>query len=149
MSTLIGEEPAKRLFDEFDSAARAFNLRASVAGNSRTFGRASTDEAIQESISGGPVNALREGRPIATAQDLTAALLGRTQSDKARISDEAYSDIVAALLQRGPQARSTLDGLRKPPVPVIQPSTVSPLVRRLLSGAGVAGSAPTANALQR
>lgn len=147
---VVGKDAAAGLFRKIDSAARAFNLNADVATNSRTFGRGVTHDEIVESVTGGPVNALRQGKPVATTQELTARLLGRSAEDIQGLTDEAYSDIVAALLQRGPQARATLNQLQQGPQRVTIPaSQVSPLVRRLLSGTGVAASSPLATAIQR
>lgn len=149
VAALVGDEAASVMFDRIDSAKMAFQLQSSVATNSRTFGRDNTAREIDDIVSGGAVNALREGRPVVTAQNVAQGVLGRTPADKLRLSDEAYSSLVEALIQRGPQARATLDAVRQAPQRVTGPAARrTQLMERLLMGAGASSSAPTGRAIE-
>jgi len=149
VAMVIGEKEAASLFRELDSAARAFNLRANVAANSRTFGRGAVDERIGAQFTDGIINQARQGKPIASAQGVAQGMLGRSAGDIANLKDEAYGDIVAALLQRGPQARKTIEGLQREPQLVTGPTEkYSELARRLLRGSGLAISGPAGSAVR-
>lgn len=110
---LLGRDAAARLFGELDRATVAFELRAGVAQNSKTFARTALDEAIQQQTRDGVVNALRSGEPINAGRRLTQALLGRTPADQQRISDATYSALVRALTElRGEDAARLLERIR-------------------------------------
>lgn len=149
VAALVGDEQAQRLFAEIDSLKMAFQLQSSVASNSRTFGRGNTASEIDDLISGGPINAIREGRPVVTAQGVAQGIMGRTPEDRLNISDQAYENIVETLLQRGPQARQTLAAVRQAPQRVSLPSAAhTALVERLLKGTGASLAAPTGRAIE-
>jgi hypothetical protein len=45
---VLGKGPAEKVFANLDEAAKALELRASVAANSRTFGRQAANDALKE-----------------------------------------------------------------------------------------------------
>lgn len=114
IEVVIGPQQAARMFDELDRAATAFELRAGVAANSRTFARTSIDDAVKAQTDDGVINAVRSGQPINATRRLAQTLMGRTEADKARIGDQTYSELVRFLTEsRGPLAQRTLQQLQQ------------------------------------
>jgi len=114
VETVIGADRAQALFSELDRAMAAFEMRAGVAANSRTFARQSLDNAVRAQTEDGILNAVRSGQPLNVGRRFVQALTGRTESDKARIADQTFSDIVQALTgPRGPQAIAALQRLEQ------------------------------------
>jgi hypothetical protein len=114
VSAAIGDTPAAQMFDELDRAAMAFELRAGVATNSRTFARTSMDDLVNRQVNTGVINALRSGEGINATKQGVQLLAGRTEAAKQRLSDQAYSDIARTLTgPRGPAAVSLLQNLEQ------------------------------------
>lgn len=109
---VLGRAETDRLFKEIDRATMAMQLRASVAQNSKTFARQNMDDMIRSQTSDGVVNALRSGEAVNAPKRMVAALLGRSEADKAAIADATYEEIVTALTQlRGQSAQRALQTL--------------------------------------
>ena len=104
ITSIIGPEAAMRLFGRLDTASRAFQLRAGLAQNSKTAPRLMMEERIKGAIDGGPLNALRSGSGIKSAKEAVGTLLGRSQADRQRISDDVLLSIARALTEGDPQA---------------------------------------------
>jgi len=109
VETVIGPDRAGQLFQALDQATTAFEMRAGVASNSRTFARTQLDDTISGMTDDGVVNAVRSGEPVNAGRRLVQSLTNRTPADKARIADEIYSELVQALTgPRGPRAQDLL-----------------------------------------
>jgi hypothetical protein len=106
VSAALGDAPARQLFAELDRAGMAFELRANVATNSRTFARQATDEAIKNQVEDGAINALRSGQPVNAGKRATELLLGRTPAAKQRAADETYGSLVNSLT--GPRGQDAV-----------------------------------------
>ena len=143
VETIIGPEASRRLFADLDQAATAFDLRAGVAANSKTFARTSMDESIKAQTDDGVVNAFRSGEPIGAARRLAQTLMGRTPAAKERVADETYSAIVQALTgPRGYQALQNLQRMHDAQMGIPQAAgQVGRLTERLLKGGGVPAAA--------
>lgn len=113
IALIVGDDQAARLFDEIDAATRAFDLRAAVADNTRTFARQNMNDVIRGQTQEGAVNRLRSGKPLNAGQDLVATLLGRSAGDQQRITDETYTMLVRELLKQGPEAQRVVQGLQQ------------------------------------
>jgi hypothetical protein len=112
VTILIGDEAATRLFDDLDKAATALDLRASVAGNSRTFARSSMDDIVRGEVEGGAVGQVLEGKPVSAGRRLLQGVTGRSPEHQAAKGDEIYSEIARILTERrGPAALSYLNTL--------------------------------------
>lgn len=144
IEALIGEERAGVLFDRIDESMSAFELRAGVVANSRTFGRTATNDVIRDQAEEGVINAARMGEPLNAGKNLVRAVAGRSSADKTRMGDETYSSLVDALTRPSGQALGlvrTLSEQQGAPVPL---ETTRRLAERLLrANAGVTG--PVAN----
>lgn len=100
----IGEQQATRLFDEVDRIATTFELRAGVAENSKTFARTSTDNAIKEQTSSGPIRTMAEGEPLNAGKRLVQLLTGQTPSRLAGRQQAIYSELADYLTRPAEEA---------------------------------------------
>lgn len=111
IETVIGPENASGLFTELDRASAAFQLRASAAENSKTAVRQMFEERFGKTGEG-IVERLRSGRPVEATRELSAALLGRSEANIRKMSDQSAQDLAEALVGRqGPDAQKLLSGL--------------------------------------
>ena len=99
ITTAIGKDKAGKLFAELDEATVAFELKASVAQNSKTFARESLASHVTELTEAGPMNALRRGEPVQAAKEGLRGLLGGSRAQRGARQDQIYSDLVNALTQ--------------------------------------------------
>ena len=93
ITTAIGRDKATRLFAELDEATVAFELKASVAQNSKTFARESLASHVTELTEAGPMNALRRGEPVQAAKEGLRGLLGGSRAQRGARQDQIYSDL--------------------------------------------------------
>lgn len=106
---LLGAEKADTLLSQIDEAATGFELRAAIAGNSRTFARTANAEGIRQEASGGVLRTLMQGEPVNATKLLVQGITGET--DEAQMIREMglYQEISEALVNtRGPRAERAL-----------------------------------------
>ena len=109
VEAVIGKEAADQLFAQLDQATTAFQLRAAVADNSKTFARLESQRTMDALTNDGAINALRSGEPVNAGRRLAQILLGRTADDRLRINDETATALVRALTEdRGNDAINIL-----------------------------------------
>ena len=99
VTAVIGDEPAKRLFQELDRITTSFELRAAVAENSKTFARQATDEMIKSEAAPGAIRTLAGGRPLNAAQRIAQALTGQTD-EAVKGRETALASQIADFLTR-------------------------------------------------
>lgn len=104
ISLAIGEDAANRLFDDVDRIATSFELRASVAENSKTYARQAISGRIEEATAPGPIGKVAQGEPIKGVKRVVQALTGQTPENIARRQDAIYSDIADYLTRPADQA---------------------------------------------
>jgi len=150
IAAILPPEKMQRMFDEIDRAAMAFDLRAAVAQNSKTYARSAMDDAVGAQINEGPINALRSGEPVNAGKRAIQTLLGRSPADKERIADQTYSSLVESLTgPRGHDAFRVLQGMAQGgPRITGQQEQVGSLVEMLLRR-NAAISAPSTQAIRR
>jgi hypothetical protein len=136
---IVGRQRAEALYRDLDQALAAQELRAGVTDNSRTFARQNIDRMVTENLEAGPVNQLREGKPIQSGRQAAAALLGRSPAEKQALRDQNYEEIARFLTgPRGGDAAVALNtlsqiGQRLP----ANEELARLLARRATAGAGV------------
>lgn len=109
----IGDQEAATLFNEIDRAAMSFDLRASVADNSRTFARQEMKRRLGDMTEGdGPISALAKGEPVNAGKRVIQALTGQSKAHILASQDQIYQEVVQALLQRGGGAVRNMQALR-------------------------------------
>ncbi len=108
---LLGPLRAERLFNSIEQSLSAFELRAALADNSKTFTRTAMD-AVVKSLDDGVIDAFRMGRPAEFGKRLAQVLMGRSPAARERSADETYSALAEVLTgPRGPQALDKLQAL--------------------------------------
>lgn len=100
----IGQERAQPLFDELDRVATSFELRASVAENSKTFARQTVSGRIDELTAPGAIGTLGRGKPGKAVQRIAEVLTGQTPERIAGRQNEIYSQIADLLTRPRDQA---------------------------------------------
>lgn len=105
LETVLGKDEAATLFRSIDEATRAFDLRASVAQNSKTAVRSITNDQLAAAVEPGPIGLAMEGRiPTAVAR-VFQAMTGRTPEAKQAAQDKIMGEVVQSLVsRRGPEA---------------------------------------------
>jgi len=104
LTLAIGEQRAERLFNELDRVATSFDLRASVAENSKTFARQAVSGRIDEVTAPGAVGTLAQGKPLNAMQRIAQSLTGQTPERLSARQGQIYSEIADFLTRPAEQA---------------------------------------------
>lgn len=111
LTAAIGKPKADALFDELDRAAMSFDLRASVAENSKTYARQATERRIGDMTQPGAVGKAAQGEPLKATKSIIQALTGMTP-DKIRGKEDAiYSEIARLLTRQGGAGQGVYDAI--------------------------------------
>lgn len=100
----IGEGPANKLFDEVDRIATSFDLRASVAENSKTFARQAVSGRIDDITAPGILGKLGQGEPLNAGKRIAQVLTGQTPEKIAARQQQIYSELASFLTRPADQA---------------------------------------------
>jgi hypothetical protein len=100
----IGEKAATKLFDEVDRIATSFELRASIAENSKTYARQSVDARVKDMSAPGPIGKVAQGEPVNAVKRLVQVLTGQTPQKIAAREDAVYSELADFLTRSSDQA---------------------------------------------
>lgn len=105
VATVIGDEAADDLFRELDRATQSFELRASVADNSKTFQRQEMSRQVDSMVNpDGILGALGRGEPVNAGKRAVSFLTGMTPERALAAKDAIMTDVARALLSQGPDA---------------------------------------------
>lgn len=104
LTALLGDQEANTLLDEVDRIATSFELRASVAENSKTFARQAIAGRIEDITAPGAVGTLAQGKPLNAAQRIAQVLTGQTPERLTARQNAIYSDIAEFLTRPSAQA---------------------------------------------
>lgn len=141
ISAVIGDDGAKAMFGKLDEAARAFELRAATATNSKTFARQATDEIVSDMTEPGALSTLAQGSPVKAGRALLQTLMANGPEAQVARKDAIYGNVVSALTQaRGPQAETLLKALEEAYRKKGSASVASSALGTLLSGAASGGT---------
>lgn len=114
VASVIGQQQADALFAELDRATRSFELRASVADNSKTFQRQEMNRQVDAVTNpGGIVPTILRGEPVNAAKRGIQLFTGMTPERALSRKDAMMQDVVRALVAQGPDALSTANALSK------------------------------------
>lgn len=113
LAIAIGPLRAGKIFSDLDRATRSFELRASVAENSKTFARQATERRIKEITQPGPVGKLMQGEPLNAGKRVAQVLSGKTPERIAAQEDSMYSQIAKLLTGSRDHAYPLFQGLDK------------------------------------
>lgn len=113
LGLLLGPGKANQLYAQLRTAAKSFNLKASTATNSRTYGRQAVDQAIQQAIDGNALTALMRGEPLQAGKRTIQAVTGMDNAGVTNMKDRVFSEIANTLTLQGPQAEDMLTQLAR------------------------------------
>lgn len=99
LTAVVGKTEADAMFRAIDQAAKSFDLRASVTGNSRTYARQAAERAVGAATEPGIVENAASGRPWASSQGLLQSLFGTGPQAQLGRQDAAWGDIANILTQ--------------------------------------------------
>jgi hypothetical protein len=101
LAMAIGEKEANTLFSELDRVATSFDLRASVADNSKTYARQAMDQRVKDMTEPGAIAMAAQGKPVNSAQRIAQAITGQTPQKVRAKEDAIYSEIARILTRNG------------------------------------------------
>lgn len=104
LTTALGAQRAEPLFEEVDRVAQSFNLRGSVAENSKTFARQATNQMVTDMAAPGAIGTVARGKPLNAVQRIAQALTGQTDEAIRGREDAIYSEISDFLTRPASQA---------------------------------------------
>lgn len=113
LALVIGQDKADNLFREVDRVATSFDLRASVAQNSKTYARGATDDRIKQMTQPGVVGKAAQGQPINAAKRIVQLLTGHTPEKIVAREDAIYSDLAKLLTKPAQDAVPLFQGIGK------------------------------------
>ncbi|MBN7755494.1 hypothetical protein JYP46_01540 [Nitratireductor aquimarinus] len=113
LAAAIGKEKADRLFSEVDRVATSFDLRASVAENSKTYARQATDRRIKDMTGPGPVGRLAQGEPVNATKRIVQLLTGKTPEKIQAREDAVYSQLANLLTRPQASAQRVFSGMNE------------------------------------
>lgn len=114
ITTAIGQPAARVFYSQVGRSVRALELRASVARNSRTFGRQATDAQVKAQTEPGVIGLALEGEIPRAVKKVIQGLTGMTPERRLAAEDRLYGEIADALTRvRGTQAEQYLNRLRQ------------------------------------
>lgn len=102
LTAVLGRQQADALFDEIDRVATSFDLRASVAENSKTYARLATDARVKGMATPeGPISAAKRGEGVGAVKRVVQALTGETPAKAVQREQGIYSELADILTRRG------------------------------------------------
>lgn len=141
MTTVLGEKEASALYDTLDENLTALELRAAIAGNSKTAMRQGIKGTLDAATAPGAIGTLMQGEPVNATRRVVQFLTGKTP-EMAALRQQGILDEIARALTgiRGQAAKSALEtvqnAMRGQPVT----ETQARLIGRVLgTGAAVGG----------
>lgn len=109
IATILPQEEADTLFRSMDQAARAFELRAGVTTNSRTFGRQATAQAVDEMGGPGILSTAAGLRPLRVPQMAAETIFDVGPGSQLARKDRIYAQIADLLTQNASAANQTIE----------------------------------------
>ena len=111
VALVIGQDRAGRLFRELDRITTSFELRASVAENSKTYARLATDRRVKNVTEPGPAGLFAQGKAIQAPQRVLQSMTGQTPADLVAREDAVYSELADVLTRPAGQAQRTFGAI--------------------------------------
>lgn len=149
VATAIGEGRAKQIFDQLDQSVKAFELRAGVTTNSRTYARQAAERAVGQATAPSILETAASGSPIKTVQGALRGFMGTSDADMLARQDATWSEIADLLTQPAGRAGGTflqaLQGAAQR-LPVIDRQAAA--VARGVTGGVAIGAAPSRRLVQ-
>lgn len=112
LAPLVGSDEADKLLKEIDRVSTSFELRASVAENSKTYARQATDARVRGMTEPGAIRTLAQGEPIKAGKMLVQKVTGQTPEALQARQDAIYGDLADFLTRPADQAIPTYQALQ-------------------------------------
>ncbi len=136
IATVMGAKDAKKLTARIDRAAKAFELQARTADNSKTFARGEFKGMIAEITEPGAIGKLMEGSPMQAGRAIIQSMTKMDPKARREVEERIAGEIAKVLTQRrGAEAQAAAKSL----ITTLerQPATQA-LAKRVAGIAGVA-----------
>lgn len=144
LTEVLGQQQADTLFRELDDIiAPAFELRAAVAQNSKTFPRQVLKEGIDARNEPGVVGSLTMGEPVKAAKKAVQAATGNTEEFRRATSQRMIDEINHVLTHpRGAAAVQMIRDLDRATALTGQAPAIARMLRTYVTGAVAGGGYP-------
>lgn len=142
LAILLGRPEAQRVAGEVDRLSTAFEIKASMAQNSKTAIRQAVQGSVDASSAPNVVQRLMAGEPVQATKRLAQLLTGATPEAQDAVKAGIYSEIAKALTEkRGPQAERALQVINKAMAgQKIKDATAASYARLIASALGVSAN---------
>lgn len=139
----LGDKEAKQLFAQVDEFTRAYELKASVAQNSKTFARTALNDTVKEVTEPGFIGSAMRGKGVTSSQKLVQSLLGTGPERDIAAQDKIYNEIATILTKpRGAQAVQFMKDLQDALNRRGQGQQFGEVIAKLSGGALMGGAYP-------
>lgn len=109
LSAVLGPTEARALYDTLEENLTALELRASIAANSKTAARQSTNQMVKDVTAPGPISTLMAGKPLDATRRVVQVMTGQTPEMVALRQQGIMDEIATALTSiRGNDAKVAL-----------------------------------------
>lgn len=113
LALVMGDEQSGRLFNEVDRVAQSFDLRSSVAENSKTYARQAMDQRIKSMTAPSAIEKVAQGEPLNAAKRIAQAITGQTPERMLARQDEIYGQLADLLTRQGGAGQGTYDAITR------------------------------------
>ena len=97
---VIGSDGVKKMQKELEVVRRALTLKAAVAKNSATAQRQAIQTTSKAILNEGPLNMVKQGKPLETIKESIKLLTGSNASGEAMRQSGMYTDVIKALTEK-------------------------------------------------
>lgn len=112
LEMILGKKEATAFIRRMNRATKAFDLKANLHDNSKTYARQSVDEAMKARLEPGALGTLLEGNPVGAAKRLVQRLSKMTPEARQEIEENLAGEIAKILTEtRGRNAGRVLVNL--------------------------------------
>lgn len=138
LEAVIGKQKADALFSEVDRATTSFDLKASVAENSKTYARQETAAKVAQMTEPGAIGQALQGKPLKAGQRIAQAMTGQTPEKITAKQDAVYSQLADILTRPAGQGQQIFQALQKLGTTDQSTKLMADRIARALSGRGLA-----------
>lgn len=150
VATAIGEDRARRIFDALDTAARSFELRASVSSNSRTYARQAAERAVGQSTAPSFIENAADVRPVEAGRSFLRSILGTGPDAQLGRQDATWGEIANLLTQPANQGGGTfLQAVQRAAQQIPTTDRQAESIARSVTRGAALSNAPAQTLLQR
>lgn len=110
---VMPKDQADGLFNTLDRIASTFELRSSVAQNSKTATRLAAERMVDERTAPGVIGRAARGEPLGAGKAAIQNITGYTDDYLRGLQDETYSNLAELLTRRGGPGQAAFDAARK------------------------------------